>query len=103
MCALNVKCSKSITIIQKGESPLSVGVVTQSQASGKVANREVRTEVSQTAVSVLMGRLAKQQGELHIEAMRTDEVAHSTEVQSYQETGNQFRNSRCSSDRYKDI
>jgi hypothetical protein len=35
-----------------GESPVSAGVVPGSQASGKVANCEVRIEVSQTAVSV---------------------------------------------------
>ena len=39
--------------VPKGESPVCVGVVTLSKASGKVANGEVRTEVSQTAVSVL--------------------------------------------------
>ena len=42
--------------VPKGESPVSGGVVTPSEASGKVANREVRTEVSQTAVSVLTNR-----------------------------------------------
>ena len=41
--------------IQAG-SPVSGGVVTLSEASGKVANRKVRTEVSQTAVSVLTNR-----------------------------------------------
>ncbi len=42
--------------VPKGESPVSAGVVPGSQASGKVANCEVRTEVSQTAVSVLTNR-----------------------------------------------
>ena len=37
--------------VPKGVSPLCAGVVPGSKASGKVANREVRTEVSQTAVS----------------------------------------------------
>ena len=41
--------------IQAG-SPVSGGVVAPSQASGKVANREVRTEVSQTAMFVLTNR-----------------------------------------------
>ena len=40
----------------KGESPVSAGVVPGSQASGKVVYREVSTEVSQTAVSVLTNR-----------------------------------------------
>ena len=39
--------------VPKGESPVSGGVVTPSQASGKLAYREVGSEVSQTAVSVL--------------------------------------------------
>jgi hypothetical protein len=38
--------------VPKGESPVSAGIVPGSQASGKVAICEVRTEVSQTAVSV---------------------------------------------------
>ena len=42
--------------VPKGESPVSAGVVPGSQVSGKVANCEVRTEVSQTAVSVLTNR-----------------------------------------------
>jgi len=42
--------------VPKGESPVSRGVVTPSQASGKVAKCELRTEVSQTAVSVLTNR-----------------------------------------------
>ena len=42
--------------VPKGESPVSAGVVPGSQASGKVANCEVGTEVSQTAVSVLTNR-----------------------------------------------
>ena len=42
--------------VPKGESPVSGGVVTPSEASGKAANRKVRTEVSQTAVSVLTNR-----------------------------------------------
>ena len=42
--------------VPKGESPLRAGVVPGSEASGKVVNREVRTEVSQTAVSVLTNR-----------------------------------------------
>lgn len=42
--------------VPKGESPECTGVVTRSKASGKVANREVRTEVSRTAVSVLTNR-----------------------------------------------
>ena len=41
---------------RKSGSPVSRGVVTPSQASGKVANCEVRTEVSLTAVSVLTNR-----------------------------------------------
>ena len=58
--------SKGCPDFQKSElgSPVSGGVpesssgqaVTPSQASGKVANCEVRTEVSQTAVSVLTNR-----------------------------------------------
>ena len=42
--------------VPKGESPVSGGVVTPSQASGKLAYREVGSEVSQTAVSVLTNR-----------------------------------------------
>jgi len=41
-----------IVSVPKGESPVSTGVVPGSEASGKVVNREVGTEVSQTAVSV---------------------------------------------------
>jgi len=43
-------------VVPTGESPLSAGVVTRSQASGKVVYRKVCTEVSQTAVSVLTNR-----------------------------------------------
>ena len=43
-------------IIPEGESPVNAGVVPGSQASGKVVNREVGTEVSQTAVSVPTNR-----------------------------------------------
>ena len=39
--------------VPKGESPVSGGVVTPSQASGKVVWGDPCTEVSQTAVSVL--------------------------------------------------
>ncbi len=42
--------------VPKGESPVSVGVVPGSQASGKLVHREVCSEVSQTAVSVLTNR-----------------------------------------------
>ena len=42
--------------VPKGESPVGAGVVPGSQASGKVVNREVGTEVSQTAVSELTNR-----------------------------------------------
>ena len=42
--------------VPKGESPISAGVVPGSQVSGKVAKCELRTEVSQTAVSVLTNR-----------------------------------------------
>ena len=38
---------------------------------------------------------------LHTEAIRSDEVPHAAEVQ-HLERG-QYRNSRCSSDRHKDI
>ena len=50
-----------------------------------VANREVRTEVSQTAVSVLILRFHSGQAEqkLHTEAIRSDEVPHAAEVQSF--------------------
>lgn len=40
----------------KGEIPVSAGVVPGSEVSGKVVNREVGTEVSQTAVSELTNR-----------------------------------------------
>ena len=40
--------------IPKGESPVCAGVVTRSKASGKVVNGDIGTEVSQTAVFVLM-------------------------------------------------
>ena len=48
--------------VPKGESPVSAGVVPGSQVSGKLVHREVCSEVSQTAVSVLtpfqaLGRL----------------------------------------------
>ncbi len=56
-----------------------------------VANCEVRTEVSQTAVSVLTNR----------KAIRSDEVPHAAEVQS-PERG-LYRNSRCGRHRHKDI
>ena len=42
--------------VPKGESPVSAGVVPGSQVSGKLVHREVCSEVSQTAVSVLTNR-----------------------------------------------
>ena len=67
-----------------GVDPVSAGVVPESQASGKAVNCEVRTEVSQTAVSVLILRLRSGQAKqkLHTEAIRSDEVPHAAEVQS---------------------
>ncbi len=64
------------------------------QASGKVANCEVGTEVSQTAVSVLILRLRSGQAKqkLHTEAIRSDEVSHAAEV-LHLERG-LYRNSR---------
>ena len=75
--------------VPKGESPVSAGVVPGSQASGKVANCEVGTEVSQTAVSVLILRLRSGQAKqkLHTEAIRSDEVPHAAEVQSPEKSG----------------
>ena len=74
-----------------------------SQASGKVANCEVRTEVSQTASVCTdpVSSTGQAEQKLHTEAIRSDEVPHAAEVQS-PERG-QYRNSRCSSDRHKDI
>ena len=42
--------------VPKGESPVRAGVVPRSEASGKVVWSDPRTEVSQTAVSVLTNR-----------------------------------------------
>ena len=58
------------------------------------------TEVSQTAVSVLTNRIGSPK-RLHTEAIRSDEVTHAAEVQLL--ARGRYRNSRCSSDRHKDI
>ncbi|MEQ8240988.1 MAG: hypothetical protein RIA69_17355 [Cyclobacteriaceae bacterium] len=42
--------------VPKGESPVCAGVVPGSKASGKLVYREVWSEVSQTAMSVLTNR-----------------------------------------------
>ncbi len=42
--------------VPKGVIPVSAGVVSGSQASGKVVRGDSGTEVSQTAVSVLTNR-----------------------------------------------
>jgi len=81
--------------VPKGESPERAGVVPGSEASGKVANRKVRTEVSQTAV------FCTDEQKPHTEAMRSDEVAHHAEVQ-HLERG-KYRNSRCGRNRHKDV
>ena len=61
------------------------------------------SEVSQTAVSVLILRLRSGQAKqkLHTEAIRSDEVSHAAEVQNLER--GLYRNSRCSRDRHKDF
>jgi len=81
--------------VPKGESPVSAGVVPGSQASGKVANCEVGTEVSQTAVSVLTNRN-------YIRRLLGRMRYHMLPKSKALERG-QYRNSRCSSDRHKDV
>jgi hypothetical protein len=68
--------------------------------SGKVVWSDPCTEVSQTAVSVLTNRIGSPK-RLHTEAIRSDEVAHDTEVQFLARGLN--RNSRCSRNRQKGI
>ena len=69
--------------VPKGESPVSAGVVPGSQASGKVANCEVRTEarLPDEAGKPDCGVCTDEQ-KPHTEAMRRDEVPHAAEVQS---------------------
>ena len=85
--------------VPKGESPVSGGVVAPSQASGKVANREVRTEVSQTVVSVLTNRnyIQRPSGR-----MRYHMLPKSKAFLFFILKKGQYRNGRCSSDRHKD-
>ena len=69
-----------------------------SQASGKVANCEVGTEVSQTAVSVLTNRnyIRRPLGRMRYHMLPKSKIQASNCLDLY-------RNGRCSRDRYRDI
>jgi hypothetical protein len=84
--------------VPMGGNPVSAGVVPGSQASGKVVNRKVRIEVSQTAVSVLTNRnyIQRLLGRMRYHMMPKSNIPTSN-------CREQYRNSRCSRHRHKDI